>query len=205
MNFSIQPGTVTALVGENGSGKSTLLKTLMNLIHVDRAIVLAFNQHILEEEDWKKNIAYQPQTTYGYDAFNGHDLKELTAHWYPNFDEQLFKDMVNKLNIPLNKKYSKLSQGMQQKLVLTLTIPRNTKILILDEPMTFMDIPAKNYITNLLVEWMEAGDRSIILASHQAEDIKKLADYLLIVNNGQIGRASCRERERRWLAEILVK
>lgn len=203
MNFSIQPGTVTAIVGENSSGKSSLLKTIMNLIHVDDGIIQAFGEPISEGEDWKNKIGYQPQTTYGYDAFNGYDLKELIAYWYPKFDENLFLQMVEKLKIPLNKKYSKLSQGMQQKLVLALTIPRQTELLILDEPMTFMDIPAKNYITDLLVEWMEDEGKSIILASHQAEDIKKLADYLLIIRDGQqveyVDKETLVERYRKYI------
>ncbi|MEI3604337.1 ABC transporter ATP-binding protein [Pseudogracilibacillus sp. SE30717A] len=186
INLTIEPGTVTALVGDNGSGKSTLLKMIMNLVNADSGTIEAFGQFIHEQkEDWKKFIAYQPQTVIGFDAFSGNDLRELISRWYPNWDQKLFIQMVEELKIPLDKKFINLSQGVQQKLTLALTLPRNTKLLILDEPTSFMDIPSKNLIIDILTEWMEEEDRSIILASHQAEDIKKLADYIVVLRSGK--------------------
>jgi len=174
IDLTIESGTITALVGDNGSGKSTLLKMMMNLVNYDTGTINAFGQNVHEEaEDWKKEIAYQPQTVIGYDGFTGHELNNLIAHWYPNWDQKLFVQLVDMFNIPLHKRFGKLSQGEQQKLTLALTIPRNTKLLILDEPTSFMDIPSKNLLTDLLIEWMEKDERSIIIASHQADDIKK--------------------------------
>lgn len=183
INLTIEPGTITALVGDNGSGKSTLLKMIMNLVNKDtgKMNVFGFNSN---EEDWKQHVAYQPQTIIGYDAFTGKDLQTLISKWYPNWDQKFFIKLTNELQVPLDKKFGKLSQGVQQKLTLALTISRNAKLLILDEPTTFMDIPSKKLMTDLLVEWMEADDRSIILTSHQAEDIKKLADYIVLLRKG---------------------
>lgn len=186
INLTIEPGTVTALVGDNGSGKSTLLKMMMNLVNPDSGTIEAFGQFLHEEkEDWKTFVAYQPQTVIGFDAFTGNDLRELISHWYPNWDQKLFIQMIKELNVPLDKKFINLSQGVQQKLSLALTLPRNTKLLILDEPTSFMDIPSKKLMIDLLTEWMEQEDRAIILASHQAEDIKKLADYIILLRGGK--------------------
>src|SRR5699024_7182460 len=186
IDLAIEPGTITALVGDNGSGKSTLLKMVMNLVNADSGSIQAFGHPVDgDNESWKKHIAYQPQTTIGLDPFTGNDLNELISHWYPNWDQKLFIQMTEQLNIPLNKKFINLSQGVQQKLTLALTIPRNAKLMILDEPTSFMDIPSKHLIINLLAEWMEEEERAIILASHQAEDIKKLADYITLLRNGQ--------------------
>lgn len=187
ISFSIEPGTITALVGDNGSGKSTLLKMIMNLVNYESGTIHIFHQAVHgENEDWKKEIAYQPQTVIGYDGFTGHDLNKLIAHWYPKWDQKLFVQLVDMFQIPLEKRFGKLSQGVQQKLTLALTIPRNTKLLILDEPTTFMDIPSKNLFIELLTEWMEKDERSIIIASHQADDIKKLADYVVIMKQGKM-------------------
>lgn len=186
INLNIEPGTVTALVGDNGSGKSTLLKMIMNLVNADSGTIKAFGEFVNgDNEEWKKQIAYQPQTTIGFDAFTGNDLNQLISHWYPNWDQKLFIQMIDQLNVPLDKKFINLSQGVQQKLTLALTIPRNTKVLILDEPTSFMDIPSKNLIIDLLTEYLEDEERAIILASHQAEDIKKLADYIMLLKSGR--------------------
>lgn len=187
IDLNVEPGTITALVGNNGSGKSTLLKTIMNLVKQDHGQIKVFDTFVDgHREDWKKYIAYQPQTVVGYDPFTGETLKELIQYWYPNWDDNLFRQLIDEFSIPLGKRFGKLSQGAQQKLTFALTIARNTPILILDEPTAHMDIPSKRILIDRLVEWMDQDERTIIIASHQAEDIKKLSDYLLVLHDGQM-------------------
>lgn len=187
IDLTIEPGTITAIVGNNGSGKSTLLKSIMQLVKPDRGSIKLLGNNIHEpNENWKQHIAYQPQSTVGYDTFTGNSLKQLISNWYPNWDERLFKNMIDRLEIPLNKQFGTLSQGVQQKLLLALTIPRNTKLLLLDEPTTFIDIPARKVLFDFLIDWMEADDRSLVITSHQVDDIKKLADYLFVLKDGDV-------------------
>jgi len=185
IDLDIEPGTITALIGNNGSGKSTLLKMIMNLAKADKGNIKIMNKWVNgEDESWKQHVAYMPQKQIGFSPYNGKTLKKLISGLYPNWDETLFERLVTDFEIPLNKKYESLSPGVQQKLNLALTIPRNVPLMILDEPTNFMDIPSKNLLLDVLVEWMETGDRSLLFASHQAEDIQKLADYLIIVKDG---------------------
>ncbi|MGY0693391.1 ATP-binding cassette domain-containing protein [Virgibacillus sp. FSP13] len=209
IDLSIEPGTITALVGNNGSGKSTLLKLIMNLANPDMGNIKVFDKFVYgQDESWKNKIAYQAQTQIGYNAYTGEELRSLIAPLYPDWDEVLFREMVDSLSIPLTKRYQKLSQGVQQKLILALTIPRNTPLLLLDEPTAFMDIPSKKRLMDILVEWMDQGERAIVFASHQAEDIMKLADYLCILRNGKMvgtyEKEELTERYKRyWLQHSL--
>src|SRR5690625_992210 len=78
INLMIEPGTITALVGNNGSGKSTLIKSMMGLVKSNQGTIKMFDQFVhQQDEDWKKEVAYQPQTTIGSDAFTGKALKDL--------------------------------------------------------------------------------------------------------------------------------
>lgn len=208
VNLEIESGTITALVGNNGSGKSTLLKLLMNLANMDDGKI-----HILgkpvdgKDESWKRHVTFQPQNTIGWSAYTGEDLRRLIAPLYPKWDDALFEHMIKLFDIPLHKRFGKLSPGVQQKLSLSLALPRKTDILILDEPTASLDIPSKKLLMDLLVEWMEEEDRAIILTTHQADDLRKLADYLFLIRNGKpVGRfekdvltASYR---RYWLSEL---
>lgn len=187
IDLSFEPGTITVVVGNNGAGKSTLLKLLMHLASIDKGVIHVLGKDINgHDEEWKKKIAYLPQTQLGSDSFTGHQLKELVSKWYPSWDQSIFNRIVKMFNIPLTKKYGKLSQGVQQKLNLALTLARDTDILILDEPTAHMDIPSKQMLMDLFVEWMERGEKLMIISSHQAEDIRKLADYLVIIQEGQL-------------------
>src|SRR5699024_3893666 len=185
IDMQIEAGTITALVGDNGSGKSTLFKMIMNLVNPTEGSIQLLDIPVNgENEIWKKSIAYQPQTPIGYDAFTGNDLQHLISSWYPNWDQRKFTQLIQDLQIPLNKKFGTLSQGEQQKLSFALTLPTNTDILLLDEPTSFMDIPSKQILMDILIEWMEVGNRSILFASHQVEDIQKLADYIVLLQKG---------------------
>ncbi|WP_010097750.1 ABC transporter ATP-binding protein [Ornithinibacillus scapharcae] len=186
LDLSIEQGTITALVGNNGSGKSTLLKLIMNLVKPDKGNIKVHNTLVHgDNESWKELVAYQPQKIIGWDPFTGYTLKNLIAPLYPNWDDKQFQKIVEIFDIPLHKKFGKLSQGVQQKLNLALTIPRNASLLILDEPTSYMDIPSKKLLIDLLVDWMEPGNRSIIISSHQIDDIRKLSDYLYVLHNGK--------------------
>ena len=77
--------------------------------------------------------------------------------------------MIDLFEIPLTKQYEKLSQGAKQKLNLALALPRNVELLILDEPTSHLDIPAKKVLQDLLTNWMERGDKTLLFASHQVE------------------------------------
>ncbi|MCK6207812.1 ABC transporter ATP-binding protein [Bacillus infantis] len=186
LDASFEPGTITALIGNNSSGKSTLLKLMMNLAKRDKGDILINGQSISEGESWKQTIAYQPQTLNGVSTLTGYELYSLVSRWYPSWDKQLFDEIVNLFSVPLDKPYGKLSKGVQQKLNLALTLPRDTEILLLDEPSASMDIPAKHLLMEVLAKWMERGDKTMIIATHQAEDIRKLADYILFMKDGEI-------------------
>ncbi|WP_099159254.1 ABC transporter ATP-binding protein [Virgibacillus ndiopensis] len=209
IDLHIDPGTITALVGNNGSGKSTLLKLIMNLANPDMGNIKVFDKFVYgQDESWKNQIAYLPQTRIGWNAYTGNTLKGLTSPLYPNWDDALFTKIVELFDIPLNKRYRKLSQGIQQKLSLALTIPRNTPLLILDEPTSFMDIPSKKQFIDLLVDWIDQDERAIVIASHQTGDIKKLSDYLCVLQNGRhVGtfeKETLTERYARyWISDTL--
>lgn len=187
VSLAIEPGTITALVGNNGSGKSTLLKLIMNLANLDGGRIRVFGKSVDgKDESWKRHVTFQPQNIVGWNAYTGEDLKRLIAPLYTKWDEKLFERMIQLLDIPLNKRFGKLSPGLQQKLNLSLALPRNTTILILDEPTVSLDIPSKKQFMDLLVEWMEREDRAVILTTHQPEELQKLADYLFLMKDGQV-------------------
>src|SRR5699024_223865 len=111
INFSLEDGMITAIVGRNGSGKSTLLKMLMNLVKPTDGMIQLFGDDVgSENESWKEHIAYQPQTTVGYDPFTGNQLKQLIAPYYPHWDDEYFSALVKRLNVTLNKRFNKMSQ-----------------------------------------------------------------------------------------------
>ena len=187
LQLDVEKGTITALIGKNGAGKSTILNMMMNLVKADGGDIQVLGQSVsAADESWKTSIAYLPQTPPMTLPFTGLEMRDLIEQWYPTWDEAYFQRIVSMFGINLAVKFTKLSPGAQQQLNLALAIARNAEVLILDEPTAHLDIPSKKILNDLLIEWMDHGERTIILATHQIEDIQKLADYLVILKDGRI-------------------
>ena len=208
VSLAIEPGTITALVGNNGSGKSSLLKLIMNLANADTGDIQVFGKPVDgEDESWKRHVTFLPQTPIGWNAYTGNDLKNLIAPLYAKWDDALFEHMIQLLDIPLDKRFGKLSPGMRNSCNMGKNFQSNTDVLILDEPTASLDIPSKNLVMDLVVDWMEREDRAVILTTHQPENLRKLADYLFLIKDGQaIGhyeKDQLVSRFRRyWLTEM---
>ena len=199
IHLEIEKGTISALIGKNGAGKSTLLNMMMNLMKVDSGDIKILGQSVSEEDEaWKTNVAYLPQIPPMIAPFTGQEMSDLISQWYPTWDESHFQKVVAAFGINLTTKFKSLSPGAQQQLNLALVIARNTEVLILDEPTAHLDIPSKKILNDLLIEWMDKGERTIILATHQIEDIQKLADYLVILKDGRI----CGQFEKETLTDM---
>jgi len=187
IHMQIEKGTISALIGKNGAGKSTLLNMIMNLIKPENGDIQVLGHTVLgDDESWKTNIAYLPQKPPLIIPFTGHEMKDLIAQWYPTWDEVYFQKIVTLFGINLAANYKKLSLGSQQQLNLALVIARNAPVLILDEPTAHLDIPSKQVLNDILIEWMGNEERTIIIATHQVEEIQKLADYLVVLKEGRI-------------------
>ena len=199
IHLEIEKGTISALIGKNGAGKSTILNMMMNLMKPDSGDIQILGQSVSGEgESWKEKVAYLPQTPPMIAPFTGQEMRDLISQWYPTWDESYFQKVVAAFGINLITKFEKLSPGAQQQLNLALVIARNTEVLILDEPTAHLDIPSKKILNDLLIEWMDKGERTIILATHQIEDIQKLADYLVILKDGRI----CGQFEKETLTDM---
>ncbi|MEW4327363.1 ABC transporter ATP-binding protein [Rossellomorea marisflavi] len=187
-HMTIPVGTISALVGTNGAGKSTLFKMIMNLVKPDKGTISIFGKPVNgDDEEWKSTLSYQSQQMDGVDFLTGEDLRQLMSRYYPDWDESLFQRVVSALDIPLNKKGKKLSPGMQAKLSIALTLGCNAPVMLLDEPTASMDIPSRNLVIDLLAEIMETGEKTILLATHHVDDLKKLADYLIFFDGDEVG------------------
>ncbi|WP_203363341.1 ABC transporter ATP-binding protein [Bacillus sp. REN10] len=187
MNVAIPAGSSVAIIGDNGAGKSTLLKMIMGLAKEDSGHIQLFDQdRILGDSSWKERIAYQPQTVSGCSGLKGSEIKKLIARFSSSFDEERFSHYVDKLNIPLNKRFDKLSQGVQKKLTLALTLAQPQDLMIFDEPMAAIDLMAQKLVIDEMVQLMDEHlERTIIFTSHQLHDIRKFADYLLLIRQGE--------------------
>lgn len=193
-DFSLGPvsveipfGCIVAIVGDNGAGKSTLIKMIQGYVKETKGEVFLFGEkRELGDESWRSRIAYQPQSLKGCDRFTGKDLYKLYSHYSKTFHHERFRRYVKDLDISLTKPFINLSEGVRKKLSLALALAQQKDLFILDEPTAHIDLMAQKYVMDEMIQLMEEdADRTILFASHQLDDIRKLADYIFLIRKGK--------------------
>lgn len=184
ISFALEPGLVYALVGPNGSGKTTLFRTLMGLIRPDAGTIERFGSPVaVDDTTQTQRMAYVPEALIGHDVWRVHEINELYRRLYPNFDLRSLARYQE--GVDLSKRFSELSKGMQRRAMLGVTMAAQADVLLLDEPTDGIDPFARQDVLTNLAEYMEDERRTMLLATHNLEDVRRVADVVIVLQNGE--------------------
>ena len=189
ITFGLRQGETLALIGANGAGKTVLMETILGLIEMDEGEVYlnlgheTFQQNIIEI-----GIQYQ-QSKFS----KGQKVEKLLDEYrdlygrHRTTDEE-FNEMIEAFDIRpfFTTKIDDLSGGQKQRLNLMLSIMHNPKVMILDEFITGLDVKSVRKIITYVNKLKIKNDASMIIISHQPEEIEQLADRILLLRNGKI-------------------
>ncbi|WP_456318199.1 ATP-binding cassette domain-containing protein [Priestia megaterium] len=187
INYTFDTGMIYGLYGRNGSGKTMLLRALSGLIRPSEGSILIDNKKLHEDISFPPSIGIIIENTSllpQYDAFT--NLKILANIKNIASDEDI-KEAIKRVGLdPLSKlKVKKFSLGMKQRLSIAQAIFEKPDIILLDEPTNAIDEEGINSIRNLLLKEKDRG-ATIVIASHNKEDLTILADKKIIMNSGEI-------------------
>lgn len=186
MNLDIKRGAVTGLVGRNGAGKSTLIKTIMRQQPAMGSILYdgkRFAEHEVEILSQTACVFDSPHFSLNVKI---KVLKRAFAALYPKFNLQMFDELCAKFNLPQDKKINKFSIGMQRKLCIIIALCQSPELLILDEPTSGIDPVDRAEVVSLLQQFMLDENHTILFSTHITEDLDKIADYIVMMENGKI-------------------
>lgn len=184
ISLDVEPGLIYAIVGPNGSGKSTLFKLMMGLIRPESGRVTRFDQPLsVGDQDQSRRIAFVPETLNGHDTWSVGSLVEMYRRSYPRFDPTFLSTTLDVADY--SKSFSGLSKGQQRRLMLTLAMASRAEMMLFDEPTDGLDPFVRQSLLNELTHAMEDGDRSIVLATHNLEDVRRIADVVVLISNGK--------------------
>ena len=133
INLKIPRGKIIGLLGKNGAGKSTLIKLINDLLTATSGEILINGEK--PGISSKKIISYLPERTYLDKEMTIEQILKFFDEFYDNFDKEKAVKLLKDLNLDINKKVSKMSKGMQEKVQLILVMSRKAELYILDEPL----------------------------------------------------------------------
>lgn len=203
INLTIKKNKIVGILGKNGTGKTTLIKLINDLLTPTSGKVLINGKKPSPET--KEIVSYLPERTYLDKSMSVNEVLNYFEDFYKNFDRKKAIKLLKDLNLSVNQKLSKMSKGMLEKLTLILVMSRKAKLYILDEPLGGVDPATRDYILDTILTNFDK-DASIIISTHLIEDIEKILDEVVFIDNGKIILNSptdvLREKENTSINEI---
>jgi lipopolysaccharide export system ATP-binding protein len=195
LNLKLNQGEILGLLGPNGVGKSTIFNVIIGLLKPDYGSVFIEKKNVTQDPIFYRTknykIGYVPQHGgYFHDLTLKENLKAISEIVIK--DEKLRDEKINLLISkfelePLqNIKAEFLSGGQKKRLVISLALLSNPKILLLDEPFAALDIMTIKNLQQIIVDLQTQHNISIILCDHQARDLLSCVDLAIVLSNGRV-------------------
>ncbi|WP_214739585.1 ABC transporter ATP-binding protein [Exiguobacterium sp. s48] len=185
IDFTVESGEIIALVGRNGAGKTTLLRTMVGIIRPDMGDVLYGAKSIFKDAGLKRDVIFVPDSADALKNYTVNEATDLYESIYPSFNRTVFRETLTRYNID-NKKIRQLSKGQKALVTLSLAFAVQAKYYLLDEPTDGLDVVAKSDVLKLMIAQVENRNCSIIVSSHQLHELERIADRIIMIENGRV-------------------
>jgi ABC-2 type transport system ATP-binding protein len=188
IDLEIPSGFITAIVGPNGSGKSTLFRMLMNLVKPDEGTLQVMGQTYPEHDvELKDRIGYMLDSTEVIDdSLRARQVKDFVRQFYTNWDDGEYERLIQRFKIDERMRLRRMSKGTQQKFALVQVLARRPELLLLDEPSLGLDPLAWRDMMDEISHYMEQPGHTVVIATHIIEEVRRLADYIVFMYEGQV-------------------
>ena len=204
VNLRVEEGRILGLIGPNGAGKSTALNAILGLTQFQGELRVlgrdpwAARDQLMRDVCFIADVAVLPRWLRVSQAL------EYLAGVHPRFDRAKAEGFLAKTTIRRSSKVRELSKGMVTQLHLALVMAIDAKLLVLDEPTLGLDILyRKQFYDSLLNDYFD-GSRTIVVTTHQVEEVQNVLTDLMFINRGRIVLECSMEEFERCYLEVMV-
>ncbi len=188
IHFELPPGYIMGLIGENGAGKTSILNLMLGLYHPDAGNVKVFGCDYREEESRIRNqIGYVlAEDDLFWENLRLDDNANLFGKYYEHYDQNRLHAYCDDFDLDLKKKWRELSAGEKLKFQFAFALSHQARLLILDEPTANFDPEFRKQFLHMITSFIKNGDCSVILATHQLQELDQIADYITLIHCGKL-------------------
>ena len=195
LNLELDAGRIYALLGPNGSGKSTFMKMVVGLIKPTEGKIYLDGEEISDKT--RARITYMPTENYFYNYMKIKDIASFYKDFYEDFDEDRMYGLLDRMELHFDGKVRNMSTGMLAKLKVAVAMARNSRVILLDEPLNGIDIIAREQVMNTIIGYNNE-DKIIIVSSHLVDDLEHAAGGAVFIKNGRVVMAGNTEDIRSY-------
>ena len=186
VNFEIEEGSIYGLVGANGSGKSTLLRVIAGVYMPDSGNIIVDDMKVFNNSPLKEKICYLPDTPFFLHQSNLNEMAKLYEGLYSSFSRERYEYLTGVFPLDKKAKIANMSKGMQRQAALILALSCCPKYLLLDEAFDGLDPVMRKVLKSLLIEGIDGGGMTAIIASHNLRELEELCDKVGLIHSGKI-------------------
>lgn len=185
--MEVPAGCIMGLVGENGAGKSTLIKCILNLIRKDKGEVLVGDREVENLlPDWKNDLGVVMDECKFPENLHARHISKIMEKIYRRWDRDCYFRYLRQFQIDEKKQIKDYSRGMKMKLQLAVALSHKARLLVLDEATSGLDPIVRDEILDLLLDFIQREDCTILFSTHITTDLEKVADYITFLHKGKL-------------------
>ena len=186
VSFQIEKGKIMGLFGPNGAGKTTLLKAVLGLTDCEGQLSVLGLDPFKQRKELMRNICFIADVAVLPRWIKVSQLLDFMEATHPNFTRKRAEELLAQTKVRRDAKIRELSKGMVTQLHLSIITAIDARLLVLDEPTLGLDIIfRKEFYANLLNDYFD-GERTILITTHQVEEIENLMTDIMFINDGRI-------------------
>lgn len=185
ISLSINPGGVYGLLGRNGIGKSTLLYIICGLLTPRHGKVELYGVNTQKREPVTLSDIFIVPEVLQLPNVKLRDYVTALSPFYPHFSESDMHRYLDMFEMPADVHLGRLSMGQTKKVYMSFALAANTPLLLMDEPTNGLDIPGKAAFRSLVASGM-TDERSVVISTHQVQDVNLLLDHVIIMENSGV-------------------
>ncbi|MEE8117992.1 MAG: ABC transporter ATP-binding protein [Gammaproteobacteria bacterium] len=205
VDFDIEEGCIVGLIGPNGAGKTTALKAILGLTSFHGELEVLGRDPRRERKQVMHDVCFIADVAVLPRWIRVHQVIDFVEAVHPKFNRAAALEFLSHTEIKLRKKVGQLSKGMITQLHLALVMSIDAKLLVLDEPTLGLDILfRKEFYSNLLNDYF-VEKRTILVTTHQVEEIEKILTHLIFIKNGKFILNDTMEAVSERYTEVLVQ
>jgi len=201
LSFTVPKGRVVGLLGHNGAGKTSLMKALVGLKAGAGQLRVLGLDPMREREKLLESLCYIPDVAILPRWARVHELITLMSGLHPRFSAERARTLLARTSVSLSDKVRSLSKGMVVQTHLALVAAIDARLMVLDEPTLGLDVLSRKAFYEMLIdEWCD-GERSVLISTHQIEEIEALLSDVMMLNEGRLVlNISLEDIDRRFVA-----
>jgi ABC-2 type transport system ATP-binding protein len=187
LDLEVKEGTIYGFLGRNGAGKTTTIKMLAALLRPDKGTVEVFSEDPWEHSvETKQRIGYLSETQVLFPWMRVEEIIRFCSNFYPKWDFEYTRNMLDSLGLDENKKIRHLSKGQQRQVGLILALSHHPDLLLLDEPAGGLDTVVRRDFLKGIIDLIQEHGKTVFISSHILTDIERVIDHVGIIDEGKM-------------------